>query len=444
MPHKLWVVLLWASFAVAVALATDADTDTDANLLTPAPGLPVQLPRILQYRQTVSLPPVVWRAPIGCDISGFFIEILAFFKGLVPFFEEEKLFLDIGRCSRFKTFTDRDTSLLQTLQASFAKDPPKWEDSIVIHHKLPGQAVPPILSSSRYLIGRMMTESSLLSKKELHQSQVFDEIWVPTSFHASVFAAYGVPPQKLQVVPEAVDVQFYSDYNNDNRNRGGEQSPPKELFRFLSIFKYEKRKGAEILLSSYWKTFQKEDKVELVIRSYKPSWEPGSADLYKVFNTLAIKEFGRPMSELATVVWLKNDLTKHELRALYQSAAVFVLPTRGEGWCLPCAEALAAGTPLIVTNFSGPSVFLSQEHSYPLSYAPILNSDGTAEPNGTHLSQLMHHVVFSAVPNELHDKSVKAKEYAAKHFEPSVIALKVIKRLNVINDHHVASHDTEL
>jgi glycosyltransferase involved in cell wall biosynthesis len=137
------------------------------------------------------------------------------------------------------------------------------------------------------------------------------------------------------------------------------------------------------------------------------------------------------MSELASVVWIKRDLPKSELRVLYQSADVFVLPTRGEGWCLPCAESLAAGTPVIVTNFSGPAAYMSDEHSYPLGHAVQLNSDGTAEPNKTHLGELMYHVV--AHPAEVKAKSDNAKSFAAKFFEPTVVALKVIKRLNAID-----------
>jgi glycosyltransferase involved in cell wall biosynthesis len=368
------------------------------------------------------------------------MEILSFFTGLVPFFEPNKLFLDIGKCSQYNIniLTEKDTVMLQSLQEMFVSSyAPKWKDSIVIHHKLPGQAVPPSLSSSRYLIGRMMSESTILTRTEVYQTQIFDEIWVPTVFHQTVFESHGIPSSKIQVIPEAVDVQFYSDDTVDVVKLHVHVSPtlymypPSGVFRFLSIFKYEKRKGADVLLSAYWGTFKKEDNVELVIRSYKPSWEPGSSDLYKVFNNIATKEFGRPMSELASVVWIKRDLPKSELHVLYQSADVFVLPTRGEGWCLPCAESLAAGTPVIVTNFSGPAAYMSDEHSYPLGHAVQLNSDGTAEPNKTRLGELMHHVV--AHPAEVKAKSDNAKSFAAKFFEPTVVALKVIKRLNAID-----------
>jgi glycosyltransferase involved in cell wall biosynthesis len=379
--------------------------------------------------------------PFSLMYLGFFIEILSFFTGLVPFFEKDKLFLDIGRCSHFNTFTDKDSAMLKSLQTSFSASPPEWTESIVIHHKLPGQAIPPALSSSHYLIGRMMTEGSVMSKKEVHQARVLDEIWVPSAFHASVFAVH-LPHHKIHVMPEAVDVQFYSDsLSHLQSEKVGPQSStlvPNGTFRFLSVFKYEKRKGLDILLSSYWQTFQKDDPVKLVIRAYKPSWEPGPSDLNKVFNSFALKHFGRHRSELASLVWLQHDLTKFELRSLYQSADIFVLPTRGEGWCLPCAEALAAGTPLIVTNFSGPAAYLTESHSFPLNYASELNSDGTAEPNKAHLSQLMRYVVDN--PNELVEKGLKAKEFAEIHFKPSVVALKIISRLNIINKELIKKH----
>ena len=42
------------------------------------------------------------------------------------------------------------------------------------------------------------------------------------------------------------------------------------------------------------------------------------------------------------------------LRNLYAAADAFVLPTRGEGWGLPIAEAMAMAMPVIATNWSGP------------------------------------------------------------------------------------------
>ena len=47
-------------------------------------------------------PALVWAAPIGCDYSGFFVEILSYLEGLGPFFTKERpgLFLSMGQCSQ--------------------------------------------------------------------------------------------------------------------------------------------------------------------------------------------------------------------------------------------------------------------------------------------------------------------------------------------------------
>jgi len=69
-----------------------------------------------------------------------------------------------------------------------------------------------------------------------------DEIWVPTRFHLETFAKSGVDVNKLVVIPESVDVDFF----NPNVTRPIDKLPgypdTKGYFKFLSIFKWEARK----------------------------------------------------------------------------------------------------------------------------------------------------------------------------------------------------------
>ena len=102
-------------------------------------------------------------------------------------------------------------------------------------------------------------------------------------------------------------------------------------YRFLSVFKYEHRKGGDILLNSYWNAFTLKDDVELIIRSYRPSWLPGTKNLENIFKSIAKQNFGKLLSELPKVTWVKEELNRKEMFNLYKSASAFVLPTRGEG-----------------------------------------------------------------------------------------------------------------
>lgn len=68
-----------------------------------------------------------------------------------------------------------------------------------------------------------------------------------------------------------------------------------------------------------------------------------------------------------------NDISRAEMREAYSRADAFVLPTRGEGWGLPVLEAMSMSVPAIVTNFSGPTGFVTSENGYPLPFERIDN-----------------------------------------------------------------------
>ena len=76
-----------------------------------------------------------------------------------------------------------------------------------------------------------------------------------------------------------------------------------------------------------------------------------------------------------------EDMPRATLRNLYAAADAFVLPTRGEGWGLPIAEAMAMALPVIATNWSGPTALLSADNSFPLPPARMLPG-GQAEVRG--------------------------------------------------------------
>jgi glycosyltransferase involved in cell wall biosynthesis len=70
-----------------------------------------------------------------------------------------------------------------------------------------------------------------------------------------------------------------------------------------------------------------------------------------------------------------QPLGVEQLVELYQGADCFVLPTRGEGWCMPALEAMACGVPPIVTNWSGPQAFLNEQVGYPLPISGLVETN---------------------------------------------------------------------
>ena len=146
-------------------------------------------------------------------------------------------------------------------------------------------------------------------------SQV-DEVWVPTEWHRLVFSRFmqqmGLSSPSIAVIPEAVDTNllrpglgllqseletFMAIEKDSNASESIEARQCKLLgnsrgvrglgcrvdeggtvvcrgqqrFVFLSIFKWEYRKGWDTLLNAYWDAFTAEDRVVLKIRSYRPA-----------------------------------------------------------------------------------------------------------------------------------------------------------------------------
>jgi glycosyltransferase involved in cell wall biosynthesis len=334
-----------------------------------------------------------------------------------------------------------------------------------------------------------------------------DEIWVPTEWHRGVFerlfaqqgSASSMP--LIAVIPEAVDTTLFDPhyihkpsarsivgedrvYVADATRLTEEQllsdtnrvAVRKECivtehsvtcvdgqqFEFLSIFKWEYRKGWDVMLDAYWAAFKPTDDVVLRVRSYVPHTSAGDRNITRVMETYAQRTQGKPLAELARVVWengvegftipyprtpapeiiptpgvfsevecaahqdlstsiaadvaadggtaiddadsssVKEEdsepepethLTREDMRALLASANAFVLATRGEGWGLPIAEAMAMALPVIVTNHSGPAAFADATNAYLVNVQPELDEFSFAKPIQADLVAQMRQVV---------------------------------------------------
>lgn len=210
---------------------------------------------------------VVWRLPVGCDYSGFFVEVLGLLDAMDSLLYPN-FYFDLGaKCSdkMLETLTVDERVVLTYLQNKSTRilDRLEYFDRkfVLIQHKQPnspyknfvGKNNPPLVS-----IGRAMSEQSKLGTQEVAQNEVVDELWVPTPWHQDIYAAHGITKNKIAVIPEAVDTTFFQPRKRRHRIPGVK-------FRFVSVFKWEHRKGFDALLQAYWEEFKEiSPHVELV------------------------------------------------------------------------------------------------------------------------------------------------------------------------------------
>jgi glycosyltransferase involved in cell wall biosynthesis len=158
------------------------------------------------------------------------------------------------------------------------------------------------------------------------------------------YRALGVSEEKIEKIPNGIDLSEYADL------------PPRGSFRkefgiaynekvVLYLGRIHKIKGIDILVRAFGKVIEKLDEVRLVIA--------GPDDGYLRELQALIKALRVSHGILMTgPLYGKNKLEA------YVDADVFVSPSRYEIWGMTILEAIACGTPVVVTDKCGMSEFI--------------------------------------------------------------------------------------
>ena len=102
-------------------------------------------------------------------------------------------------------------------------------------------------------------------------------------------------------------------------------------------------------------------------------------------------------------------------------------------------EAMSMGLPIIATNWSGPTAFMTTENAYPLSVEPklvrlpsdhVFKKHYWAQPSVLHLRGLMRRVVVE--PEEAAAKGRAARRTMVERFSPDAVARLVVRELERI------------
>lgn len=143
-----------------------------------------------------------------------------------------------------------------------------------------------------------------------------DFLCVTAKFLVPTFKLYCSCP--VSYVPQGIDIENFFPLSNRYHHK---------IFRVLWIGAPNDRKGYQYLLGA-WRAFADEPRMELYLKTTTRT--------------------GKKVQE-GNIIFDGRDVDISEMRSIYQSADVFVLPSMGEGFGFSLGEAMACALPCIYT-----------------------------------------------------------------------------------------------
>jgi glycosyltransferase involved in cell wall biosynthesis len=203
-------------------------------------------------------------------------------------------------------------------------------------------------------IGITMFETNRIPKDWANACNLMDLVLVPSKWNKQMFIDSGVTAP-IEVMPIGIEHQNFPD----------KPFVTSEKFKFYSIFEFTHRKDYISLITSYYSAFAGVKDVVLVLKTYFGSTADANKQL--VHNTIkGIKN--SMLVDHPEIVLIDSILPDAELSQIHKDCDCFVLPTRGEGFGIPIADAMYFGNPVIVTDYSGQKDFCNAENSYLVNY----------------------------------------------------------------------------
>jgi len=280
----------------------------------------------------------------------------------------------------------------------------------------------------RPTIGQWGWETDVLPPSWIPAFDVVDEVWVYSRFMAENLGRL-VPMPVVVVPPAVVAPEFSRDALTIARD---------DRFTFLfmlDLFSTLRRKNPLGLVEAFIRAFAAGEGPRLIVKTINARFRPQAAE------ELRYAAGGHP-----DVEFVDEYLEPAQKAALLARADCYVSLHRSEGFGLPLAEAMALGTPVIATGYSGNTDFATPFNSYLVDSTPtdvgpdceIYPPHGTwADPDLDHAAELMRRVWQR--PDEAAGRARRAQAEIHRDYAPQVVGRIARARLERLSDLRAAA-----
>ncbi len=218
-----------------------------------------------------------------------------------------------------------------------------------------------------------------------------DLVVVPSNWSKLKMTEYGFPAAKVHVISHGINPEMlYPSTESERLFVRSHLGFSPEHFVFLNLGAMTWNKGVDYLLRAFSDIHYQFPNARLVFKD--------SSSLYGTTTAKFIEEFSHHFGHLRREVWEAISVVPptqsiESMRQLYSAADCYVSPYRAEGFNLPVIEAIACGTPVIVTDGGATDDFCELRTSLKVESDRILNSERDLEIPGFHLEPRMDSLV---------------------------------------------------
>lgn len=211
-----------------------------------------------------------------------------------------------------------------------------------------------------------------------------NRIIAPSSWSRMKLVEFGFPEDRIEVIPHGVNAAVFS------------PPPPAEIaaarerlgfgadeFIFLNLGAMTWNKGVDILIRAFAALRLRDRRARLILKDDNKLY--GIAGAGVIQKALEKTPGGLSDDLRQAIVLISDTLTVGQMRTLYAIADRYVSPYRAEGFNLPVIEAIACGTPAIVTAGGATDDYCTDAVATKIASKPVENPSRGIPGTGFHM-----------------------------------------------------------
>jgi len=226
--------------------------------------------------------------------------------------------------------------------------------------------IPRYMEAGKYHISHLFTETDRLPASWIAPLNTVGEIWTASERQAQMFRGSGIR------------VPIHSFAQPINIMAGEERIAPLEIrykkdFTFYSIFQWIDRKNPRGLLRAYWREFEGNNNVTLLLKTYRVNYSEREYALIK--SDIAAWRLELNQGHYPKILLVNKLLQERDMPRIHAYADCYVNASSSEGWSRPVHEAIIMGKPVISADNGGITDYLTEDSYYRVKSFPVVATE---------------------------------------------------------------------